>query len=116
MLASIIQSLSSALGDVMEGFMSLFLNALNMNLSSFLDVFPLLSTFYTYLRSFSVALAAIIAGKALATFWFGSLDNSAKDNPLMILMKTFFAVAAIYWGGYVLEYFVPLGSIPYDRF
>ena len=116
MLASIIQSLSSALGDVMEGFMTLFLDALNMNLSSFLDVFPLLSTFYTYLRSFSVALAAIIAGKALATFWFGSLDNSAKDNPLMILMKTFFAVAAIYWGGYVLEYIVHLGSIPYDRF
>ena len=116
MLASIIQSLSSALGDVMEGFMTLFLDALNMNLSSFLDVFPLLATFYTYLRSFSVALAAIIAGKALATFWFGSLDNSAKDNPLMILMKTFFAVAAIYWGGYVLEYIVHLGSIPYDRF
>ena len=42
MLASIIQSLSSALGDVMEGFMTLFLDALNMNLSSFLDVFPLL--------------------------------------------------------------------------
>ena len=54
MLASIIQSLSSALGDVMEGFMTLFLDALNMNLSSFLDVFPLLATFYTYLRSGSV--------------------------------------------------------------
>lgn len=74
MLASIVQSLSSALGDVLEGFMTMFLEALDMNLSSFLDVFPLLSTFYTYLRSFSVALTAIIAGKALATFWFGSID------------------------------------------
>ena len=116
MLASIVQSLSSALGDVLEGFMTMFLEALDMNLSSFLDVFPLLSTFYTYLRSFSVALTAIIAGKALATFWFGSIDNSAKDNPLMILMKTFFAVAAVYWGGYVLEYIVHLGSIPYNQF
>ena len=116
MLASIVQSLSSALGDVLEGFMTMFLEALDMNLSSFLDVFPLLSTFYTYLRSFSVALTAIIAGKALATFWFGSIDNSVKDNPLMILMKTFFAVAAVYWGGYVLEYIVHLGSIPYNQF
>ncbi len=116
MLASIIQSLSSALGDVLEGFMTMFLEALDMNLSSFLDVFPLLSTFYTYLRSFSVAMTAIIAGKALATFWFGSIDNSAKDNPLMILVKTFFAVAAVYWGGYVLEYIVHLGSIPYNHF
>ena len=116
MLASIVQSLSSALGDVLEGFMTLFLEALNMNLSSFLDVFPLLSTFYTYLRSFAVAMTAIVAGKALASFWFGSIDNSAKDNPLMILLKTFFAVAAIYWGGYVLEYIVHLGSIPYNHF
>lgn len=116
MLASIVQSLSSALGDVLEGFMTMFLEALDMNLSSFLDVFPLLSTFYTYLRSFSVALTAIIAGKALASFWFGSIDNSLKDNPLMILMKTFFAVSAVYWGGYVLEYIVHLGSIPYNQF
>ena len=116
MLASIVQSLSSALGDVLEGFMTMFLEALDMNLSSFLDVFPLLATFYTYLRSFAVAMTAIIAGKALATFWFGAIDNSAKDSPLMILVKTFFAVAAIYWGGYLLEYIVHLGSIPYNHF
>lgn len=116
MLASIVQSLSSALGDVLEGFMTMFLEALNMNLSSFLEVFPLLSTFYTYLRSFAVAMTAIVAGRALASFWFGSIDNSAKDNPLMILLKTFFAVAGIYWGGYVLEYIVHLGSIPYNHF
>lgn len=116
MLASIVQSLSTALGDVLEGFMTMFLEALNMNLSSFLDVFPLLSTFYTYLRSFAVAITAIVAGRALAMFWFGSIENSAKDNPLLILVKTFFAVAAIYWGGYVLEYIVHLGSIPYNHF
>ena len=94
----------------------MFLEALDMNLSSFLEVFPLLSTFYTYLRSFAVAITAIIAGRALATFWFGSIENSAKDNPLIILVKTFFAVAAIYWGGYALEYIVHLGSIPYNLF
>ncbi len=116
MLASIVQSLSTALGDVLEGFMSMFLEALDMNLSSFLEVFPLLSTFYTYLRSFAVALTAIVAGRALATFWFGSIENSAKDNPLIILVKAFFSVAAIYWGGYVLEYIVHLGSIPYNHF
>ena len=94
----------------------MFLEALDMNLSSFLEVFPLLSSFYTYLRSFAVAITAIIAGRALATFWFGSIENSARDNPLIILVKTFFSVAAIYWGGYVLEYIVHLGSIPYNLF
>ena len=118
MLASLVQTLSTAFGNILEWALNAFMEALNIsNLSSYLDVFPLLSTFYTYLRSFSVAMTAIIAGKALATFAMGSIDNgSARDNPGMVLVKTFFAVGGIYWGGYVLDYIVHLGSIPYDQF
>ena len=118
MLASLVQTLSTAFGDMLEWALNAFMEALTIsNLSSYLDIFPLLSTFYTYLRSFSVAMTAIIAGKALATFAMGSIDSgNAKDNPGMVLVKTFFAVGGIYWGGYVLDYIVHLGSIPYDQF
>lgn len=96
----------------------MFLDALSIsNLDSYLSIFPLLSTIYIYLRSFAVAITAIIAGKTLATFALGSIDNgNVKDSPVIVLMKTFAAVALIYWGGYVLEYIVYLGSIPYDAF
>ena len=116
MLTSIIQSLSTAFGDILEALLNAFLTALGMNLSSYLDVFPLLATSYDILRSFSVGMIAVIAGKSLASFWFGSVEGTAKDRPMMVLLRTFFAVLAVYWGGYVLEYIVYLGSIPYDRF
>ncbi len=116
MLTSIIQSLSTGLGDLLEYFMNMFLNALGMNLSSYLDVFPLLATVYTLLRSFSVGMIVIVAGVSLATFWFGTVEGSAKDRPSMVLIRSFFAVLAVYWGGHVLEYIVHLGSIPYDQF
>ena len=116
MLTSIIQSLSTAFGDILEAVMNAFLTALGMNLSSYLDVFPLLATAYSILRSFSVGMIAVIAGKSLASFWFGSVEGTVKDRPEMVLLRTFFAVLAVYWGGYVLEYIVHLGSIPYDRF
>ena len=117
MLTSIIQSLSTAFGDLLEAVINAFLAALDMDLSSYLDVFPLLSDSYTLLRGFAVGLTAIIAGKSLATFWFGSVEGGqVKDRPIMILLRTFFAVLGIYWGGYLLEYIVHLGSIPYDEF
>lgn len=118
MLASLVQTLSTAFGDMLEWALNAFMEALSIsNLSSYLDIFPLLSTFYMYLRSFAVAMTAIIAGKALATFAMGSIDSgNAKDNPGMVLVKTFFAVGGIYWGGYVLDYIVHLGSIPYEQF
>ena len=117
MLTSIIQSLSTAFGDLLEAVINAFLAALDMDLSSYLDVFPLLSDSYTLLRGFAVGLTAIIAGKSLATFWFGSVEGGqVKDRPIMILLRTFFAVLGIYWGGYLLQYIVHLGSIPYDEF
>lgn len=118
MLTSLVQSLANSISELLDKFMNMFLEALSIsNLSTYLSVFPLLSNFYIYLRSFAVALTAIIAGKSLATFAMGSIDNgSAKDNPAMVLVKTFAAVALVYWGGYILEYIVYLGSIPYDAF
>ena len=117
MLTSIIQSLSTAFGDLLEAVINAFLSALDMDLSSYLDVFPLLSNSYSILRSFAVGMTAILAGKSLATFWFGSVETGqSRDRPTMILLRTFFAVLGIYWGGYLLQYIVHLGSIPYDEF
>ena len=63
MLTSIIQSLSTAFGDLLEAVINAFLSALDMDLSSYLDVFPLLSNSYSILRSFAVGMTAILAGK-----------------------------------------------------
>ena len=81
MLTSIIQSLSTAFGDILEALLNAFLTALGMNLSSYLDVFPLLAISYDILRSFSVGMIAVIAGKSLASFWFGS-DDGPSENVL----------------------------------
>ena len=46
MLTSLFQSLVSSLGELMDIVMTRFLEVLNMDLSSYLDMFPLLDDTY----------------------------------------------------------------------
>lgn len=117
MLTNIFETILSGLGVVADLLIRWFLSALDLNLSTYLDVFPFLSTVYDVLQGFSFGLLALIAGKALASFWFGSFDgSSAQDRPVGVLAKAFAGAIGIYWGGHVLAYLVQLGTVPYEKF
>ena len=56
MLTSIFQWLSTAIASALESLVDAFLNGLELNLSEYLRIFPLLSTIFTLLQSLAVGL------------------------------------------------------------
>ncbi len=116
MLTSIFQSLVSSLGELMDIVMTRFLEVLNMDLSSYLDMFPLLDDTYLFMQRFSVALLCVFSGFALAKFWTTSFTgNNLPDRPAGILLRSFAGVIGIYSGGHILEFIVRMGTIPYQE-
>ena len=82
MFTSIFQNLASGLGDLLDILVTSFMGALDINLSSYLIMFPFLETLYSVLQSMAFGLIAVIAGKQLALFWLGAVDTSAmQDRP-----------------------------------
>ena len=117
MLTSLIELLSAGLGQAMSWFMSIFLNAMDLSMDSYLEFFPFFRTAYNLLKGFSWGLLFIIAGTGLALFFFGAFDGGAiQERPISVLVRTFFAGCGIMWGGYVLVFLVNLAVIPFDAF
>lgn len=117
MLTSIFQWFATALSKALESLVNAFLNGLDLNLSEYLRIFPLLSTVYSLLQSLAVGLIVIIAGRKLAMFWLGAVDSSEmQDRPVNILVRSFIAAIGVFMGGYVLEFMVKLGTIPFNMF
>ena len=117
MLTSIFQSLTSGLGGMLSSLITTFMEALNINLGEYLEIFPYLGTVYSILQGIAIGLVAIIAGRHLAMFGLGAVDSgNLQDRPINILIRSFIAAAAIYFGGYVLQFVVELGTIPFNIF
>ena len=105
MLTSIFEYLVSALGELLDWAIAKFLEVLNMNLSAYLEMFPLLDDVYNFAQKFAMAMLLFIAGRALALFWTHSITGSnLSDRPAGVLLRTLFGAIAIYEGGYILEF------------
>ena len=117
MFTSIFQTLANAMASLLEGFINAFMGALNMDLGTYLQLFPMLESVYSVLQIIGVGLVAIIAGKKLALFATGTIESSNdQETPLGILFRSLGAAAAIFLGGYLLAILVKLGTIPYEYF
>lgn len=102
---------------MLDCFVTAFLSALDLDLSMYLSLFPLLSTVYSVLQGLAVGLTAIVALSGLATFWLGAVDSSAMtDRPVNILLRSLIAGMLVYFGGHFLALAVELGTVPYDIF
>lgn len=117
MFTSIFQSLSTGLGELLDSFINLFLDALRMDLGAYLKIFPFLGTVYSILQAMAFGLIAVIAGRHLALFWLGSFDSSVmQERPVSILLRSFIAAIGVYFGGYILSFLTKWGAIPYETF
>ena len=96
MLTSIFEYLVSALGELLDWAIAKFLEVLNMNLSAYLEMFPLLDDVYNFAQKFAMAMLLFIAGRALALFWTHSITGSnLSDRPAGVLLRTLFGAIAI---------------------
>lgn len=117
MFTSIFQSLASGLGDLLDVLVTSFMGALDINLSTYLVMFPFLETLYSILQSMAFALIAVVAGKSLAMFWLGAVDTSSmQDRPVNILLRAFISAMAVYFGGYILAFITSWATIPFEQF
>lgn len=105
------------MAETLDCFVTAFLGVLNLDMGTYLQIFPLLSSVYSILQGLAIGLTAIVALSGLATFWFGSVDSSAvTDRPVAILLRSLMAGMMVYFGGHFLSLTADLGTIPYQMF
>lgn len=115
MLETIFSWLTTAIGEMLDGILTIFLAALDLDLQEFYEVFPIVANAYDLFQT--IAIGIIVMGLAV-TFIKYMLGGASdiKEPPEKTLGYGVIAAAAVYMGGYVLNYIVELAKIPYDIF
>ena len=115
MLETIFSWLTDVVGEALTWVVSAFLGVLDLSLDKFLVIFPVLPTAYTIFQAISIGLIILIAGISIMGFFLPGLTKP-KDTPAAILIKAGIAGMFVYFGMYLVEWFVDLAKIPYDTF
>lgn len=117
MLTVLMSALSGAIAALMSVLINIFMSALEIDLGKFLEYFPLLGNTYSVLQGLALGMIALIAGRRLAMFWLGSVDSTQmNDRPVNILVRSFIAAGAVYFGGHILALMANLAKVPFDAF
>jgi len=115
MLTTLFDALCSALGDGLNVLISAFLSFLEMDLSTYLEVFPFFDTAYKICRGIAWGMLILISSLGLGTFIFGSVEGKASSQTAgETLVRTFFSAGLILWGGHIVEMVVKLATIPFN--
>lgn len=114
MIARLLASLTiGILGMGMDLAMDDLYEGIGMNISAFVNEFPMAMDFYEMLQAVAVGLVFGIGIFQLLRFFTGRLGE-LRDTPVQILCNMAVAVAFIYFGNYILMWIVELFRIPYQ--
>lgn len=117
MLMSIVEWLTQYVTELVELVVQLFIGALDLDLSVYVDTFPLLPKAYSLFQYLAMGLLVIIAGMGLVQFALNPVNEREwTDRPITILFRSAMAAALIFFGGYLLELVVNIAKIPYGMF
>lgn len=118
MLQFIFQWLMAGVGGALEILLNLFMTSLSMDASSYLELFPFLSTGYTVFRGLGTGLAAVLSVSSLLKFFIPAVFGSSapKDTAGGVLARAALSGALIYGGNYILEWIIEISKVPYDAF
>ena len=115
MLETIFSWLVTAFGDIITWIVQTFLACIQLDLQTFVNVFPIIADAYVIFRSVAIGLVLLISAFSLYKFFLGGLDK-ANETPVQILIRAFVATALIFWGGYLINWVVNMAKVPYDIF
>lgn len=115
MMETIIGWLYKVIGEVLNVIIKLFLNSLELSLGQFVQIFPVVVTFYKMFRVLGIGLIILISCYQLFKFFAGPLSES-KDTPGRILMRSGIAAFLVFFGGYFINWIVDIAKVPYDAF
>lgn len=118
MLTMIFEWLSQGLGEALDLVVGIMLNALDLDISYYVDAFPALGIGYQIFQGVGLGLIIVLGGLAILRFFKPSLFGNEQSNDTLfgILFNVFVAGAALYMGNYVLSFIVDIAKVPYDIF
>ena len=118
MLQLIFQWLITAIGAMVEALLTLFMNALDMDMNTYITLFPFLTVGYKVFRGIGIGLAASLSVFSLLKFFVPAVFGAKEPQDTVpgVLLKTFTSGALIYGGNFILVKIVEIAKIPYDVF
>ena len=108
----------TAIGGALEILLNLFMDALDMDLNTYIEMFPFLVTGYNIFRGIGAGLATVLAAVSLLKFFVPAIFGAREPTDTVggVLIKTLLAGGLIYGGNYILVAIVQIAKIPYDIF
>ena len=118
MLPMIFNNHIFAVAKMLDMVVRAFLSWLSLDMSEYLDVFPLFEDGYVIFRGIGLGMVMVIAAASLVKFYVpGILGGSEPDDtPAGILLKTLFATALVIGGNHILSLVVDISKAAFDSF
>lgn len=113
MLDLIVSWLCTAIALAFEEFVDLVMPLFSFNFTLFNATFPFAAKAYTLFQRVALPVTLIIAALGLLPFFTGRMDK-ASTTPVRTLISATVAVAAIYYGNYILNAILDFCQYPFD--
>lgn len=113
MLDLIVSWLCTAIAFAFEEFVDLVMPLFSFNFTLFNATFPFAAKAYTLFQRVALPVTLLIAALGLLPFFTGRMDK-ASTTPVRTLISAAVAVAAIYYGNYILNAILDFCQYPFD--
>ena len=113
MLETIFSWLGSRIGYLITWIVKTFLPAFDIDVKTFVSIFPAMDTAYDIFQGIGVGLLIILASFALLKFFMPGIGE-IKETPVAIAIRTFISAFLIFFGWWILDYIIKLAKIPFN--
>lgn len=112
MMDLIVSWLCTAIAGAFQAFAKFFTNIFGFSPLEFARTFSYAGDIYSTIRSIALALALVLAGWQILTFFFKG--SEASVSPIRAALNAVIAVAFIFYGNYLLEIVLELCQYPFN--
>ena len=117
MINKILTTIASALGELLELIIKLFLDAINLSLEQIVTTFPFLAVGYKIFQGIALGFVIVIAvWSAVKRATSGITGSMPKKDIASHVLRIVLAVALIFFGNIIFEQLLRLIKIPFDFF
>ena len=117
MINKILTTIASALGELLELIIKLFLDSINLSLEQIVTTFPFLAVGFKIFQGIALGFVIVIAvWSAVKRATSGITGSMPKKDIASHVLRIVLAVALIFFGNIIFEQLLRLIKIPFDFF
>lgn len=105
----------SGVNALLKILLTTFTNVMSLDLGTIVDYFPFLATGFQMFRVIGIGLAAIFAVISISRFFRGEAGRP-RETPTSSMFRLGGSIAAIYFGGHLINMAVEIAKYPYQAF